>query len=131
VDSDGDGLADSAETGTGVYRGPGDTGTYPDNPDSDGDGAPDGEEMRAGTVPTDPGSVFTVVGLDPDDGSNFMLRWTAGTDVTFRVYCAYDLQEPFTNVLSPPLAGSSDGTNVFVLTDWANRQMYLRVGIEE
>ena len=38
TDTDSDGLGDNAETGTGSYVGPTDTGTESDNPDSDGDG---------------------------------------------------------------------------------------------
>jgi hypothetical protein len=45
ADRDGDRLADSVETGTGVFVGPGNTGTSPDSPDSDGDGLADGDEV--------------------------------------------------------------------------------------
>jgi hypothetical protein len=41
IDSDSDGLDDSVETGTGVYVSPADTGTDPNNPDTDGDGLSD------------------------------------------------------------------------------------------
>ncbi|MFH0880008.1 MAG: thrombospondin type 3 repeat-containing protein, partial [Lentisphaerota bacterium] len=59
-DSDGDGLPDSVETGTGVYQGPGDTGTSPYVADTDGDGVRDGDEVAAGFDPTDPESVFVI-----------------------------------------------------------------------
>ncbi len=45
IDSDFDGLGDCVETGTGVYLGPGDTGTDPDDPDTDRDGLRDGDEV--------------------------------------------------------------------------------------
>jgi hypothetical protein len=51
MDRDGDRLPDAVETGTGVYVGPNDTGSQPGNPDSDGDGLSDGDEVlgtRAG-----------------------------------------------------------------------------------
>ena len=51
VDSDGDGLPDSVETGTGFYVSPTNTGTKPNNPDSDGDGYNDGREVTQGTDP--------------------------------------------------------------------------------
>ena len=50
-DSDGDGLADAVETGSGVFAGPEDTGTDPGNPDSDGDGIADGAEVAGRTDP--------------------------------------------------------------------------------
>jgi len=51
-DSDGDGLADWVETGTGIYVSPWNTGTNPQLADSDGDGANDGSEVAAGLDPT-------------------------------------------------------------------------------
>jgi len=45
LDTDADGLCDSVETNTGVYVTPTNTGTNPRNPDSDGDGLTDGEEV--------------------------------------------------------------------------------------
>ena len=46
-DDDGDGLADSVETGTGTYVDGTDTGTDPLNPDTDGDGVCDGPNAVA------------------------------------------------------------------------------------
>jgi hypothetical protein len=53
-DSDGDGLTDDVETNTGVYVSPSDTGTDPNNPDTDGDGFSDGDEVNQGTDPNNP-----------------------------------------------------------------------------
>ena len=50
-DGDGDGLYDSAETNTGTYVSPTDTGSDPGNADSDGDGIPDGVEVSTGLDP--------------------------------------------------------------------------------
>jgi len=54
-DSDGDGLLDGVETGTGTYVGDEDTGTDPLDADSDGGGVADGEEVGLGLDPNDPG----------------------------------------------------------------------------
>lgn len=45
ADTDGDGIIDRAETGTGIYVSPDDTGTDPELADSDGDSIPDGDEI--------------------------------------------------------------------------------------
>jgi hypothetical protein len=60
-DDDDDGLPDSAETGTGVFAGPDDTGTDPKNPDSDGDGIEDGTEVASGSDPNHAGAGLPVV----------------------------------------------------------------------
>lgn len=51
VDDDNDGLADTVETGTGVFAGPEDTGSDPRDPDSDADGVADGLEVQASRDP--------------------------------------------------------------------------------
>ena len=56
-DFDGDGLPDEVETETGVYVDETDTGTDPNDPDSDDDGLDDGDEVNThGTDPNDPDS---------------------------------------------------------------------------
>jgi hypothetical protein len=60
ADRDNDRLEDCIETGTGVFNGPEDTGTDPNNPDTDGDSIRDGDEVLG-----------TVAGLDlPALGAN-------------------------------------------------------------
>ena len=54
-DEDLDGLLDSVETQTGVFVDENDTGTDPNNPDTDADGLPDGlEVLDYGSDPLDP-----------------------------------------------------------------------------
>lgn len=75
ADSDGDRIPDWAETDDGVFLGPHATGTDPSNPDTDGDGIIDGDEVYG-----------TVAGLDlPALGANPLRRdifvecdWFAG-----------------------------------------------------
>ncbi len=53
ADTDGDGLPDLIETGTFSFANRRDTGSYPNNPDSDADGFNDGLEVSLGTNPCD------------------------------------------------------------------------------
>lgn len=53
ADEDNDGLANSVETNTGTFNGPDDTGTDPNDDDSDNDNFLDGVEVTFGTDPND------------------------------------------------------------------------------
>lgn len=59
ADSDGDGLADGVETGTGIWVSTANTGTDPLKADSDGDGISDGEENFSLATGTDPNNKDT------------------------------------------------------------------------
>ena len=54
LDTDGDGLPDIVETNTGVYVSATDTGTDPNNANTDGDRIKDGAEVRRGNNPLNP-----------------------------------------------------------------------------
>jgi hypothetical protein len=77
-DTDGDGLKDGAETGTGKWVSATDTGTDPLNPDVDGDGLLDGVETNTGRLVdakntgTDPNTADTDVDGIPD-GAEFVV----------------------------------------------------------
>ena len=53
IDTDSDGLDDLAETNTGIYISPTNTGTNPNSADTDADGVPDGLEVKEKTSPVD------------------------------------------------------------------------------
>ena len=75
TDADGDGLFDSVETNTGIYVSETDTGTDPNNADTDGDGISDGDEVNNGSDPNDSN--------DPiDDGLADLYVSTTGDDTT-------------------------------------------------
>jgi len=76
VDSDDDGIPDVFETDTGTYVSPSDTGTDPNDSDSDDDGLNDGAEVTLGTDPNDAdsdddgltdGDEVNAFGTDPND----------------------------------------------------------------
>lgn len=72
-DTDSDGLPDNVETNTGIYVSETDTGTDPNNTDSDGDGLLDSVETNTGTDPnnadSDGDGVGDSVDTFPNDGS--------------------------------------------------------------
>ena len=54
LDIDGDGLSNEVETNSGAFTNAQDTGTDPNNADTDGDGVSGGVEVSALSDPTDP-----------------------------------------------------------------------------
>jgi hypothetical protein len=77
ADSDGDGLVDLDEAK--FY------GSYPLLADSDGDGALDSQEIRAGTDPGDPASVFALaLALDPQKNVRIQVPTITGLQYTLQ-----------------------------------------------
>ncbi|HEY5914174.1 MAG TPA: hypothetical protein VJA21_26600 [Verrucomicrobiae bacterium] len=76
ADTDGDGLSDKVETGTGVYVSPTDTGSNPTKADTDGDGLSDSVEVNR-TPPTNPNKADT-----DNDGFSDPAEIAWGTDPT-------------------------------------------------
>jgi len=78
-DRDGDGLLNTVETATIIFNSPSDTGSLPDDADSDADGFDDGIEVLAGSDPNDPNStpVSAVPALLPPLGI-FLVLLVAG-----------------------------------------------------
>ena len=75
LDTDADGIPDWAETNDGVFRGPFATGTDPFNPDTDGDGITDGDEIYG----TAGGLDLPALGADPLRKDIFIeCDWFAG-----------------------------------------------------
>jgi len=64
ADDDNDGLTNSVKTNTGVYASRSDTRTDRLNPDSDGDGVTDGQEVLFGSDPTNLADIQTVSATD-------------------------------------------------------------------
>ncbi len=111
ADSDGDGIPDQYETGTGVYVSPTNTGTSPTNPDTDGDGLTDGQEVNiyhsnphlADTDGDDFSDGFEVAtGFDPtsaastpDAQSSIRIaaeyRFNAANGISYRIETSTDL----------------------------------------
>lgn len=113
LDTDGDGLPDWVETNTGVYRSPTDTGTDPNNPDTDGDGVLDGDEVPAGTNPNQAGDAFRITSFAAKTGDFIMavgtpyeVKWSSVAGKTYSVFRTTNLLSGFlilqSNVLATP-----------------------------
>ena len=112
VDSDGDGIPDLYETGTGIYVSPTDTGSDPDKADTDGDGVNDGDELLAGTNPNRADDVLAVQILRRAQEGGMVLSWPARAGRVYDVYfCDGNLAEaqfhPLENLTN--LSLSADG----------------------
>jgi len=72
-DTDGDGLTDDVETGSGTWTSLSDTGTDPLNPDSDNDGFQDGAERNTGILlgMYDPGTNPNLADSDGDGDADY------------------------------------------------------------
>ncbi len=97
TDTDGDGILDAYETDTGTFNGPTDTGTDPNDPDSDNDGMNDGDEVVAGTNPNIESECFTMEAVS-NSTSGFVVEWFARTG---RVYGVHYADNNVTNSFGP------------------------------
>jgi hypothetical protein len=101
-DTDGDGLLDLFETGTGIYRGPADAGTDPLRSDTDGDGLADGQELAAGS---DPNSADDTLGFSQvvrRPNGDVELTWFAHSQRVYTLYAADELPSGAAGFLPVP-----------------------------
>ncbi|MCH2061705.1 MAG: PKD domain-containing protein [Verrucomicrobiales bacterium] len=97
-DADSDGLLNDVETNTGIFLSAQDTGTDPDNPDTDGDGWLDGDEVSLGTSPVDGSDApsfelsAAITVLEEGGVDQFTLSFPASSNSTYSVEASADLK---------------------------------------
>ena len=123
-DTDGDGIPDEYETGTGIYVSPTNTGTSPTNSDTDGDGLTDGQEVN--TYHSNPNLADTdgdgfsdgfevSTGFDPTSPAStpealsaiyaaVEYRFNAANGISYRIEASTDLQNWST--IETPIIGA-------------------------
>ena len=142
LDTDGDGIPDEYETGTGIYVSPTNTGTSPTNSDSDGDGLTDGQEVY--TYHTNPNLADTdgdgfsdlfelSTGFDPnsavstpDTHSSILIaveyRFNAANGVSYRIEASTDLANWTT--IETPIIGTGGVITRFYSTEGQAKRFF-------
>ena len=142
IDSDLDGIPDANETNNGVFVSPESTGTHPNNPDSDGDGLRDGEEVFShgsdpNIVDTDDDGFddgFEVkTGFDPGDASStpdavssirtaVEFRFNAAVGESYRIEATTDLQS--WNTIEDTIPGTGGTVVRFYSTEGSSARYF-------
>jgi hypothetical protein len=88
TDTDGDGIPDVSETGTGVYVSPANIGTDPNKADTDGDKQTDGQELVAGTNPNLASDFLAIQSIQRNALGEATISWLARKGHIYAVlYC--------------------------------------------
>ncbi len=119
-DNDGDGLMDEEEL-AGMLFDP-QTVTNPNDPDSDADGARDGDEAFAGTDPLDLDSFLHLSAHPPDEASGYRLEWNGRAGRTYRLSFGTNIIQAaqFATVVDLTAPGPGTGPWQVVPMSWTN-----------
>ena len=131
VDTDGDGLSD-AEESTGfdnslTVANPSGNITAPNHPDSDSDGASDGDEVLAGTNPNQRASTFKIVAQSALGNSGLMIAWSTVSGRLYRVgFTDHSLTNPWIDLTT--FTATSDVSYLSDTNLGVFLQRYYRIG---
>jgi arylsulfatase A-like enzyme len=127
VDADGDGVADIQEDPN--RNGLVDAGeTDPDNADTDGDGTPDGVEVRTGTNPLNPTSSFRVV--PRHESGRVTLVWPSAPGAFYRVETTTRLPADPWQTLAQGIPAAGATTSYDLGPVGSDERRFFRVGLE-
>lgn len=132
TDSDGDGIVDSHETGTGIYVSATNAGTNRLLRDSDGDGASDWEELVAGTNPNSAQDALRITNIER--AANAQLSWTARSNRIYSVEFMDDklrVDEPFLPVESLRQVFTPTNGNITVVDPGASPARLYRLRVRQ
>jgi hypothetical protein len=136
LDNDDDGLADALEVSGTAFDGY--AVSDPNNPDSDGDGMPDGAEAEAGFDPLDAGHRPWIESVEqlPNGSYRFVWNGKGGGAVTRLAYSDHLEAGSFTNVILSTniMAGTAPWYKITNSCTWAgsfDQARYIRIQIIE
>lgn len=104
-------------------------GTDPTNPDSDGDGMINTDELRAGTQPTNAASVFRASSVQRQ-GSNTLVRWQSVTGKSYRLTRSSQLVTGNWSLITGSLTGIPPQNTYTDTTVSGGGPYHYRIGLE-
>jgi len=130
VDHDGDGIETAYETGTGVYAGPENTGTDPLSADTDADRLTDGDELTAGSDPTDDASFLGMILPSAQDAAGLIVSWQSAEGKTYRLERSSNLVWGFDYLVQTNIPATPVVNTVTDATATGTGPYYYRAGVE-
>jgi hypothetical protein len=103
--------------------------TDPSVADTDHDGQSDGQEVTAGTSPTDANSCFAIKSAVLAPGGQLQLTWTSVPGRIYQLQSTADLQHPAWVDEQPPITANESITSKIVTRPPAARQQFYRVTV--